>query len=442
MVVSRMVDYAQYGEMKPSREKWLGEIPTSWKVLRLKRIFSIKKDIAGEEGHTVLSVTQKGIRPKAMSEKGQFAQDYSKYQLVNHGDFVMNHMDLLTGWVDVSQYDGVTSPDYRVFINNKPDQFDSGYYRYIFQLCYSARIFYGLGQGVAGFGRWRLPSDMFLNFVLPVPSISEQHAIAAYLDDQIAQIDSIIAEALASIDEYKDWKTSIIFEATTKGLHSDTEMRDTGIPWIGTVPSHWRVTKTLHCLSMAITDGPHTTPELFESGIPFISAEAVSCGNGRIDFSHMRGYISQDFYDECCKKYIPQIDDVYMIKSGATTGRVAIVDTDEVFTIWSPLAVFRANRKRILPMFLFYALQSDSYQKQVELGWTYGTQQNIGMRTLEALKICLPPIDEQAEIVSYLEERCGTIDSLIKEKEAVISDLESFKRSLVYETVTGKRKVV
>ena len=203
MVVSRMVDYAQYGEMKPSREKWLGEIPTSWKVLRLKRIFSIKKDIAGEEGHTVLSVTQKGIRPKAMSEKGQFAQDYSKYQLVNHGDFVMNHMDLLTGWVDVSQYDGVTSPDYRVFINNKPDQFDSGYYRCIFQLCYSARIFYGLGQGVAGFGRWRLPSDMFLNFVLPVPSISEQHAIAAYLDDQIAQIDSIIAEALASIEEYK-----------------------------------------------------------------------------------------------------------------------------------------------------------------------------------------------------------------------------------------------
>ena len=283
---------------------------------------------------------------------------------------------------------------------------------------------------------------MFLNFVLPVPSIKEQQAIAAYLDDQIAQIDSIIAEAQASIEEYKQWKSAIIFEATTKGLNGKVQMRDSNIQWVGKVPSHWRITKTLHCLSMPITDGPHTTPELYDTGIPFISAEAVSCGNGRIDFSHMRGFISKEFYDECCKKYIPKIDDIYMVKSGATTGRVSIVDTDEVFTIWSPLAVFRANKNRILPMFLFYALQSDSYQKQVELSWTYGTQQNIGMRTLETLKICLPPLDEQEAIAAYLSKKCKDIEDLIKEKEAVVSDLEAYKRSLIYEAVTGKRKVV
>ena len=93
-------------------------------------------------------------------------------------------------------------------------------------------------------------------------------------------------------------------------------------------------------------------------------------------------------------------------------------------------------------MFLFYALQSDSYQKQVELGWTYGTQQNIGMRTLETLKICLPPLDEQEAIAAYLSKKCKDIEDLIKEKEAVVSDLEAYKRSLIYEAVTGKRKVV
>ena len=218
-------------------------------------------------------------------------------------------------------------------------------------------------------------------------------------------------------------------------------MRDSGIPYIGEIPSHWRITKTLHCLSMPITDGPHTTPELYDDGVPFISAEAVSCGNGRIDFSHMRGYISEDFYEECCKKYVPQIDDIYMIKSGATTGRVAIVDTDRIFTIWSPLAVFRANRARILPQFLFYALQSDSYQKQVELGWTYGTQQNIGMRTLESLKVCLPPLIEQSAIANFLDAQCSTIDAIISEQQSLIAELEAYKKSLIYEAVTGKRKV-
>ena len=130
-----MVECVQYNKMKDTREQWLGQIPVSWNLLRLKWIFAIKKDIAGEEGHTVLSVTQKGIRPKVMSEKGQFALDYSKYQLVNRGEFVMNHMDLLTGWVDISDYDGVTSPDYRVFINTNPNRFEWRYYRYIFQLC-------------------------------------------------------------------------------------------------------------------------------------------------------------------------------------------------------------------------------------------------------------------------------------------------------------------
>ena len=164
-------------EMKDSGIYWMGKIPTKWGLKRLKYIFAIKKDIAGELGHTVLAITQQGIKPKNMSDKGQFALDYSKYQLVVPGDFAMNHMDLLTGWVDISQYSGVTSPDYRVFFALHPEEIDTNYYKHVFQTCYRCRIFYGLGQGVSGLGRWRLPAEMFLNFVLPVPPLDAQRQL-------------------------------------------------------------------------------------------------------------------------------------------------------------------------------------------------------------------------------------------------------------------------
>ena len=130
-----------------------------------------------------------------------------------------------------------------------------------------------------------------------------------------------------------------------------------------------------------------------------------------------------------------------MIKSGATTGRIAMVKTDEVFTIWSPLAVFRADNKRITPQFLFYALMSDYYQRQVQLNWSYGTQQNIGMRTLEKLKIALPPIDEQEKIVTEIVNRTQSLNEAIKKAKKQIDLLREYKQSLITEIVTGKQKI-
>lgn len=202
-------------ESKKTDVHWIGNMPKHWQLKRLKYIFAIKKEIAGETGHTVLAITQQGIKPKNMSEKGQFALDYSKYQLVRVNDFAMNHMDLLTGWVDMSRYAGVTSPDYRVFSALDPDEIDAGYYKHLFQNCYRCRIFYGLGQGVSGFGRWRLPAEVFLNFVLPVPPLNEQKEIAAFLDIKCAQIDELITEKQALIADLEAYKKSLIYEVVT-----------------------------------------------------------------------------------------------------------------------------------------------------------------------------------------------------------------------------------
>lgn len=203
-------------EMKDSGSVWFGSIPTNWEMKRLKYVFHIQKDIAGEEGHTVLSITQKGIIPKDFSNnEGQFANSYANYQLVHKGDFAMNHMDLLTGWVDISKYEGVTSPDYRVFVLNDKNGMCSEYYLYMMQMCYSARIFYGLGQGVSGMGRWRLQADKFLNFHIPIPPYDEQKIIADYITDKVNHIEVEIDKRNKLVEKYQEYKKSLIYEVVT-----------------------------------------------------------------------------------------------------------------------------------------------------------------------------------------------------------------------------------
>lgn len=426
-------------DMKDSGVAWIGAVPSGYRTASIGSLFTIKKDIIGREPETVLSITQTGIRPKDLSSnEGQNASSYAHYQIVNMGDFAMNHMDLLTGWIDISKYEGVTSPDYRVFTLNDKEM-SADYFLRVFQYYYTNKVFFGFGQGVATLGRWRLPAINFKKIDVPVPPVLEQQRIVSAIDEKVGKVDALIANVQTQIEKLKAYKQSMITEVVTKGLDPSVPMKNSGVDVYPSIPEHWNVQKTLTTLTMPITDGPHTTPELLSEGIPFVSAEAVSCGNGGIDFDHIRGFISREFYDECSKKYVPQRDDIYMIKSGATTGRVSVVDTDRIFTIWSPLAVFRCNPDVVHFRFLYYFLQSSAYQRQVQFGWTYGTQQNIGMRTLERLKVFVPPFDEQYAITECLDAKCIQIDRLVAIKQAKIEKLEQYKRSLIYEYVTGKK---
>lgn len=203
-------------EMKDSGVEWIGKVPSKWNCIKIKYLFEIRKRIAGKEGYTVLSITQTGIKPKNISSnEGQLADSYSNYQLLHFGEFAMNHMDLLTGWVDISNYNGVTSPDYRVFslkdtITNHPR-----YFLYLMQMCYFNRIFYSMAQGVSNLGRWRLQSDKFLNCIFPVPSIEEQKEISDYLDTTCSEIDKLIAKKEQLVKELESYKKSLIYEVVT-----------------------------------------------------------------------------------------------------------------------------------------------------------------------------------------------------------------------------------
>ena len=432
-----MVRYDAYID---SQTPYIGDIPSHWKMVQNKRVMHKEKRICDTySGQNIISLTLNGAIVRDLGAGGKMPATFDGYQYVYPGELLMClfDIDVTPRCVGRVNNEGLTSPAYSSFVLH--DNADLGYYYYYYLMLDHSKELLHLAKNL----RHSLTEEQIGQIKVPLPPILEQQAIAEYLDKKIAHIDAIIAEAKASIEEYKSWKASIIYEAVTKGLDPNVEMKDSGVEWIGKMPSNWNVCKALYALSMPITDGPHTTPELYDDGVPFISAEAVSCGKkGRIAFDHMRGYISEKFYQECSQKYIPQINDIYMIKSGATTGRVAFVDTDIKFTIWSPLAVFRSNPDRMYFKYLFYFLQSDAYQKQVELGWTYGTQQNIGMRTLEKLKVCMPPLSEQKAIADILDQKCDNIDTLIEEKESLVADLELYKKSLIFEVVTGKRKVV
>lgn len=431
----------RYEKMRDSGVAWIGMVPEGWTSFLLGQLVKqVKNKNVLLQERNLLSLSYGKIKRKDIeTAEGLVPASYDGYNIIEKGDIVLRLTDLQNDHtslrVGLATERGIITSAY---LTLRP--LNSVFPAFLYYALHTFDVrkgFYGMGAGV----RQGLKYDEIRQIKVVLPALIEQHTIANFLDKKCSEIDAIIADAKASIEEYKAWKASIIYEAVTKGLDPHAEMKDSGVEWIGEIPEEWYVCKTLFVLQMPITDGPHTTPELYAAGVPFVSAEAVSCGNGRIDFNHIRGYISEGFYQECCKKYIPQKDDIYMIKSGATTGKVAIVDVDTKFTIWSPLAAFRVNPKKVLPRYLFYFLQSPAYQKQVELGWSFGTQQNIGMRTLEKLKICVPPLSVQQEIIRYLDEKSNKLDAIIKEKTDLISDLESYKKSLIYEVVTGKRRV-
>lgn len=202
-------------EMKDSGVKWIGDMPKEWHLVPAKHLIEIKKRIAGKEGYTVLSITQSGIKPKDItSGEGQLAESYANYQFINPGEFGMNHMDLLTGWIDISNHFGVVSPDYRVF-TTRHSQIDKRYLLYLYQMCYKNKIFYSLGQGAALMGRWRLPATNMMNMKLPVPPVDEQKNIADFLDHQCDLIDRSIGDLWTQLTQLGSYKKSLIFDYVT-----------------------------------------------------------------------------------------------------------------------------------------------------------------------------------------------------------------------------------
>lgn len=212
---------------------------------------------------------------------------------------------------------------------------------------------------------------------IPVPPLEIQREIVRILDSFTSLTVELSAELSARQKQYGFYREKLLLK------HSSSKH-----------------VKILDMLSQPITDGPHTTPTFVSDGIPFISVDAI--WDGKIHFEKMRGYITPEFDKECSKKYKPKKNDVYIVKSGSTTGKVAFVDTDRDFNIWSPLAAMRVN-SNYLSRYLFHLLQTDFIQNQIKAKSSHGSQPNLSMRVLEQIEVDVPPLDVQQRIVNVLD---------------------------------------
>jgi type I restriction enzyme S subunit len=427
----------RYPAYKDSGVAWLGVVPEHWNALRSKIIFEIKKRISGETGFDVLSITQQGIKVKDIeSNDGQLSMDYAKYQFVYIGDFAMNHMDLLTGYVDIAKTLGVTSPDYRVFSIRDKSKANAKFFLYLLQNGYKSKIFYAFGQGSSQLGRWRLPTDAFNNFVYPVPDIIEQTLIAQFLDRETSKIDDLISEQSKLITLLDEKRQAMISHAVTKGLNPDAPMKDSGVEWLGEVPEHWQVKRVrfIGKLNPSKSEVAHYPRDL---EVSFLPMDAVG-EDGSIRLEHTRkiedvetGYTFFRDGDVTIAKITPCFEN----------GKGAVMrNLLQGFGFGTTeLIVVRPKQDVMLSNFVHYIFISTSFRKNAE-GAMYGAggQKRVPDDFVRNFNIGCPQLSEQRDIISYIDQKTAQFDTLKTEAQRGIELLKERRSALISAAVTGK----
>ena len=429
--------YQQYEEYKDSGVELLGEIPNHWDKQRLKFIFSIEKRIAGKLGFSVLSVTQKGIKVKdTESGDGQLSMDYSKYQRVHVGDFAMNHMDLLTGYIDISKFDGVTSPDYRVFRIKDHKSHDDKYYLYLLQMGYKQKTFFHLGQGSSHLGRWRLPTDAFYGIEYPVPSKVEQTQIANFLDFETAQIDTLIEKQQTLIQLLKEKRQAVISHAVTKGLNPDAPMKDSGVEWLGEVPEHWTIPQIgYHSKVTKLTGFEYTNlwrPNM-EGNI--IALRGFNIQERYLDLSKTER-ITEELSNKLARSKLYEGDIV--LPCTGTLGNAALIQENDLYHINQNIAKVTINSELFNTGFTVFWMTSLPFRQMIDFNNTSGMQPVLLIGDIRKLPIPLLPLDEQQEIVDFLLLKTEQFDRLIDNAEQAIQLMQERRTALISAAVTGK----
>ena len=420
-------------EMKDSGVPWIGEIPKGWSLRRIGQMYKERRTKVSDRDFEPLSVTMKGVVPQLSTAAKTDAHDDRK--LVRKGDFAINSRSDRRGSCGIAAQDGSVS-----LINTimcPLSETNSTYLNWLFHSTLFADEFYRWGHGIVD-DLWTTNWSDMKRIYIPYPPLFEQQRIADFLDAKCAEIDSILENTRASLEEYKALKLSVITEAVTKGIRGERPMDYSGVEWIGKLPVEWRLAKTKTVCSK-ISDGSHFSPETVDEGFPYITAKDVH-GIG-LNYE-VASKISKESFDALVKAGCqPTNGDVLLVKDGATTGRVGLVDSTEPCVLLSSVAMLHTN-EMMEPLFLYYLLQSSIVQEQIKVSMAGSAMPRITLSKIVDFYMTLPLIDEQQEIAAYLDEKCAAIDSLIASKEALIAELEAYKKSLIYEYVTGKKEVI
>ena len=432
-------------EMVDSGIPWIGDIPKSWKIVRNKDVFSNSKTLVGENWSKtqLLSLTTKGIKPVAIgSTSGKVPDSYETYQVVEKDNLVMCLFDLDCSAVfsGLSPISGMISPAYKALTIKKG--YYSDFYAKWFEYIFDGRKFMFLSKNI----RYSLTYDEFAALQIVAPSLSEQQRIAEFLDRKCGEVDEMIALQEQIIEELKAYKQSVITKAVTKGLKPDVSMKDSGIEWIGEIPEHWEVRKLSKVFS-------------FKGGYAFNSddfkeegdKQVIRIGNIRNDLLRLDVspvYISNNIALKAEKSQLEK-GQILFTMTGTKGKRdyfYTLLLKDENFDgkelyLNQRVGCF-AKKDGVCAGYYNYLLKDSNILDSIFIYET-GTanQGNLGIETIKRTMLQYPPEDEQQSIADYLDNKCGEIDELIAIKQSKIDNLKEYKKSIIYEYVTGKREV-
>lgn len=425
----------QYDSYKDSGVQWLGEIPSHWEVKRLASYFSERKVKVSDKDYEPLSVTKNGIFPQL--ENVAKTNDGDNRKLVLQGDFVINSRSDRKGSSGVSKYDGSVSLINIVLKPRKnvlPD-----YCNYILKGYAFVEEYYRNGRGIVA-DLWTTRFDEMKTIKICMPPLAEQQAIAAYLDEQTARIDTAIAQQQKMIDLLNERKQIIINRAVTKGLNPNAKMKDSGVEWIGEVPEGWEVKKLKHvCKAFGrIGFRGYSTTDLVDEDEGCITLSPSNMRGGRMQYDKCT-YLSWEKYEES-----PEIKifdgDILFVKTGSTYGKCSLVENLPIEATINPqLLVFKEFQ--CSNKYLINVLLTNLIKYQVEISVIGGTIPTISQSKIMNYIFPCPPREEQEKIVQFIDETIAPIDDVIKAIEKQISLLQERKQMIINEVVTGKVKV-
>lgn len=432
-------------EMKDSGIEWIGEIPATWKISRLKH--HLRRHEPRNPGNAiVLSLYRElGVIPKDSRSDNHnvTSEDTSNYKYVQPGNFVVNKMKAWQGSVAISEYEGIVSPAY--FIYQFTDNvYYKKYFHYLLRGCYKDE-FMRLSGGIR-VGQWDLSSNALDNILILVPSVSEQKSIASFLEDKCADIDNIFCKTRASIEEYRKLKQAVITQAITKGVHGNRPMKDSGIEWIGEIPAEWGITNIGRMCFVTKLAGFEFTNDMVanitdEGEVPIVRAQNIKMGRFLNSISEYISLQLSQKLNRCA------LDKKCLIITfiGAGIGEVAIFNEEKRYHLAPNVAkiVINDDKKQFISEeYLLYFLMSSAGQEEINRIKKATAQPSLSMETIRDLKCIIPrTVREQEEIVAVLDQKCAEIDALIAKKTALLEEIENYKKSVVYEYVTGKKEV-
>ena len=428
-------------EMRHSGIEWIGEIPKEWNLKRFQsQVVEIKEKNSPIKTNFILSLTIKdGVIPyEEKGDVGNISKDnHEEYKLAYPDTIVLNSMNILIGAVGICKYYGCVSPVYYVFKNAESS--DLRFLNYILSSPPFQKYLRKFANGILEI-RLRISSSDILKQSIPLPSLSEQQKIANYLDKVCGEVDEMIALQEQMIEELKAYKQSVITEAGTKGLNPNTSMRNSGIDWIGEVPEHWEIVrlKALGGLQNGISQSGDYFGEDFE--YPFISYSDVY---KNIEIPYPNGRANSTIEDRT--RYSVQEGDVLFTRTSETIEEIGFAATctntitNAVFSGF--LIRFRPNLNRLYKGYSKYYFRSDIHRAYFVKEMNLVTRASLSQDLLKNLFVLIPSFSEQQSIASYLDTKCAEIDALIAIKQAKIEELKEYKKSVIYEYVTGKKEV-